>query len=268
VLYLFVQGAFGEFLLGRTEKLGIDAKAYTYAINATRSRTDRNFLRSGLNYINEHSYNPKLINIRGGDTVICASWTKDFFHNSLNCGFKVFHVHPSLLPKYRGPSAVSAQFSAGVCLGGVSIYLDSGTPDAGAVAYQTPVRIDFNDYPMDYLSKCADFAAEGIAKILNGSFTLIPQENRLATYTTRVRGDKILLDFSVNALYFYNTVRAFSFPFGGANLMLNGKLCKVMKCSVESWSGNMGEPGELIDKTEYGEEYACGEGSVILTEVI
>jgi methionyl-tRNA formyltransferase len=101
---------------------------------------------------------------------------------------------------------------------------------------------------------------------LRGDFSLLKQNENFATGAGRVRSSDTLLDVNLNAISFYNTVRAYSRPYSGARLFLDGKPVIVWRCSIESWSGICGNPGEIIGESDYGTELACGEGSVILTE--
>jgi methionyl-tRNA formyltransferase len=259
----FLQGFFGERISSLIAPLS--PLIYTYSADSSY-KFNKPFLRDGCRYINEKRFDKEKIRIAKDDIVFCGAWTKDFFHHAPH-DFSVYHIHPSLLPMYRGVGAVSEQFERGVAVGGVSIYLDCGKADAGDIAYREEVRIEHNDYPEDYLNKCAAAAHRGIMKILKGDFSLIKQDDALATAAGRIRSRKTILDVNLTALSFYNSVRAYSLPYAGARLFLNGEFITVWRCSIESWSGICGRAGEIIGESDYGLEMACGEGSVILTSL-
>jgi methionyl-tRNA formyltransferase len=262
-LIFFLQGYFGERIADLIEPL--NPIVYTYSAVSAR-KYHKPFLREGYRYIKETRYDKEKIRITKEDMVFCGGWTKDFFHHNPR-EFNVYQIHPSLLPMYRGIGAVSAQFEKGVAIGGISIYLDTDRVDAGEIAYQESVRIEHNDYPEDYLNSCAAAAQRGILKILKGGFSLVKQNDALSTGAGRVRSRDTILDPNLTAISFYNSVRAYSRPYAGARLFLDGKFVTVWRCHIESWSGVCGKPGEIIGESDYGLEIACGEGSVILTEI-
>ncbi|MDR2104129.1 MAG: hypothetical protein LBP51_00055 [Deferribacteraceae bacterium] len=259
----FLQGYFGEQIAALIEPL--EPIIYTYSAAVARKH-HKPFLREKCRYIKETRYESEKIRIAKDDIVFCGGWTKDFFHYTPH-EFNIYYIHPSLLPMYRGVGAVSAQFEKGVAIGGVSIYLDSDRVDAGDIVYQEMVRIEHNDYPEDYLSNCAAGAYRGIRAILNGGVAGTKQNDLLATAAGRVRSRDAILDVNLSAASFYNFVRAHSRPYSGARLFMDGRFITVWRCSIESWNGVCGKSGEIVGESDYGVEMACGEGSVILTEI-
>ncbi|MDR2883731.1 MAG: formyl transferase, partial [Deferribacteraceae bacterium] len=265
---LFTQGLFGETILNFLDRLGVLPIVYTYSHDSSRTKTSKQFLREGYpyRYINERSYNPELIEVHPDDLIICADWTKDFFHINNLPSQSVYHIHPSLLPLYRGYGAVSEQLLRGVSIGGVSLYRDNGVIDGGDILYQSKITIDLNDSASDYIAKCAELAASWIAELAAGTTPeATPQDETLATHVQRTRQKSGFIDLNMGALYVHNTIRAYSYPYFGAFFYHNGKKINVWRSICESWAGVQGEPGEILSKGNHGVEIACGEGSIIIT---
>lgn len=202
-----------------------------------------------------------------GRTIICVDWTKDFFKGA---PVDVVYAHPSLLPAYRGYSAVTEQFVRGVAVGGASFYLAGEKVDAGDIIASGEIRIDFNDYPSDFFDKyaavCADFIVELNRKGLP-AYTPVPQNDDEAFYLQRKRGRDAVMDFRRDAFSLYNHVRGYSKPFFGAYFMNGGLKVTVWKAFTEIWQGDYGRPGDVLALTEEGVEVACGSGTIVITEL-
>lgn len=202
-----------------------------------------------------------------GRTVICVDWTKDFFKDA---DFDVVYAHPSLLPLYRGYSAVTEQFQRGVAVSGASFYLQGGKIDGGDILSRREIRIEYEDYPSDFFEKyaevCADFIVDIDRKGLL-SYTPEPQNEDEAFYLQRKRGRDAVIDFNRDAYSLYNHIRGYSRPFFGAFFMKDGQKVTVWRASTEKWQGFYGVPGEVLAVGDNGCEIACGSGSIILQEI-
>ncbi len=159
-------------------------------------------------------------------------------------------AHPSLLPAYRGYSAITEQFvRGGVVVSGATFYLQGGERvDAGDIISSRKIGIDYEDYPSDFLHKyasvCADFIVELNRKGLVG-YTPVAQDEISSFYLQRKRGKDSIIDFNRDAFSLYNHVRGYSRPFfGGAFFMHNEQKVIVWRASTEKWQGgDYGEPG-------------------------
>jgi methionyl-tRNA formyltransferase len=245
--------------------------AYTYAANATKRTADKGYLRAGYpqRYINERAFDPERIELAADSLVFCMDWTKDFFHYT-RPACPVYHIHPSLLPSYRGYGAISEQFIKGAAISGLTLYKDEQTGiDSGDILYQEAIRIEHNDWPEDFIAKASKIAAIWIAAMTSMAAmpSPTPQAELSAFHVQRKRTKQGLLDFNLNALSVYNHIRAYSRPFFGAYFLHNGEQIKVWRASCEKWSGIYGKPGEIINKSKAGVEIACGEGSIVLIEI-
>jgi methionyl-tRNA formyltransferase len=269
---LFTQGYIGERLIHALKAANVAHIAYTYAAAATKRATDKAYLRDGYpyRYINERSFDASRIELTADSTVVCVDWTKDFFHHS-QPACPVYHIHPSMLPMYRGYGAISEQFAKGIAISAVTLYKDSYSHvDAGDILYQEPIRVSLNDYPTDFIETMVATAACWLADIANGKPLPEgkPQDEALAFHTVRKRSKQGLIDFNLSAMSVYNHIRAYSHPYFGAYYIQDGKVIRVWRAICEKWTGDYGKAGEVLEDNRHGMEIACGEGSVMITEYV
>jgi len=267
---LFTANSTGALLLEELEKRQFFPDVVTYVKGFQRtglaqdlSPFKRNFkMRFAASNTFEACEN---IEIADSSVIVCVDWTKDFFKDTDR---PVIYAHPSKLPMYRGYSAVTEQFARGVTASGASFYLKNERVDAGDIVDFKPVRIEFNDYPEDFIKKyvaaCADFIVELNRRGLD-SYKPQPQNESEAFYLQRKRGKDAIIDFSRDAFSLYNHIRAYSKPFFGAfYISEGGERIPVWRASTEKWQGEYGEPGEVIYQDDDVTEIACGSGTIII----
>jgi len=99
-------------------------------------------------------------------------------------------VHPSLLPKYRGPTPIQSAILSGDRQTGVTLFLVDDKVDHGPILSQARLDADLGD--LDYLSaetKLAELGAELLIKTLpdylSGRVKPWPQDEKLASATKK-----------------------------------------------------------------------------------
>lgn len=125
------------------------------------------------------------------------------------------NIHPSLLPKFRGPSPYVSAILADERTTGVTIMLMEERMDAGPVLAQARMEIDEADWPPKGLMLSEMLFTEGINLLveilpqwLSGELTPTPQDESLATYTKKFVDADALLDLS-NPRESYLKIQAF-----------------------------------------------------------
>jgi len=78
------------------------------------------------------------------------------------------NIHPSLLPKYRGPSPMQAAIAAGDDVTGVSIMTIDEGMDTGPLLAQEPIRLALNETTASLTQKVVEVAAPLLIKCLKG----------------------------------------------------------------------------------------------------
>lgn len=100
--------------------------------------------------------------------------------------FGIINIHPSLLPRYRGPSPIESAIANGDESTGVSIMSLSAKMDAGPVYHQVEFHLPTYETAPHLSQKLATLAAtELIAtlpKIFDGSLKPVGQDETKATY--------------------------------------------------------------------------------------
>ncbi len=115
----------------------------------------------------------------------------------------VINIHPSLLPRFRGPSPYVSAILADERVTGVSVMLLEEKMDAGPLLAQARIEIEEADWPPQGLTLSQMLFTEGINLLaevlpdyLSGKLTLTPQDEAQATYTKKFTDADALLDLS------------------------------------------------------------------------
>lgn len=110
----------------------------------------------------------------------------------------VINVHPSLLPRYRGPSPIEAAIVHGDTETGLSIMKLTKGMDEGPVYAQTTIDLDGSETRPTLTASLANAGAayliETLPRILSGELTATPQQNNGVSYTTLLSKDLGILD--------------------------------------------------------------------------
>jgi methionyl-tRNA formyltransferase len=126
------------------------------------------------------------------------------------------NVHPSLLPKFRGPSPVLSAILADARETGVSIMLMDEKMDEGPVLMQARIEIDQEDWPMhgsvleDLLAtEGGNLLAETIPQWMDEALTPEPQDHEKATYTKKFSPKDAQIDPAGDPYENLRKIRAF-----------------------------------------------------------
>ena len=150
----------------------------------------------------------------------------------------IINVHPSLLPRYRGPSPIESAIAGGDSETGVCIMKLSSEMDAGPV-YVTASHALKGDETRPVLyqtlaAKGASLLLESLPKILDGTLKPTPQDDTKATYCQLLRKDDGLLDPAhLTAIEAERLVRAYA-GFPKTKFSLKGQLLIVTEAHVAS----------------------------------
>lgn len=121
------------------------------------------------------------------DLAVVASFGRILTKNELNTPkFGCINVHPSLLPKYRGPSPIQAAILNGEQVSGVSIIKMDEQIDHGPIIYQERLELS-NDDNFHTLSKkmflrSAQVLPEVIKDFISGKIKPTPQDDNQASF--------------------------------------------------------------------------------------
>jgi methionyl-tRNA formyltransferase len=159
---------------------------------------------------------------------------------SLGC----INLHPSLLPRYRGPSPISGALLAGDELTGVSIMLMDEGMDTGPVLRQVTIPIEHDDDQVTLTQKLAGLGADTLAETLSAwasrALKPVSQDDASATITRKTTRDDGQLDWQAPADELWRRIRAFA-EWPQAFTTWNGKLVRILRADYDEAGG--GEPG-------------------------
>jgi len=178
------------------------------------------------------------------------------------------NFHPSLLPKYRGGSAMNWAIIAGEKETGVTIHqIDEGV-DTGPIILQEKVPIDPDDsvktlyfgkiYPLG-----VKLVAEAVRLIREGKARPVPQDESQASFQPVIKEEHVGLDWSQPTQRLYNFIRG-SDPTPGAWAVFRGEKLKIWE--ARPWEGK-GAPGEVLDVRDDGFVVATGDGALLVKRV-
>jgi methionyl-tRNA formyltransferase len=136
--------------------------------------------------------------------------------------------HPSLLPKYRGASAINWALIKGETVTGLSLFWVDPGIDTGPVLLQKQVTVDPDDTTGSlYFNKIFPLGVEAIVEAVDlikaSNPPRIVQDESKATYDPPCRDEHATIDWSKPALEIYNLIRGCD-PQPGAHTIWQGKM--------------------------------------------
>ncbi|MBI3785519.1 MAG: methionyl-tRNA formyltransferase [Deltaproteobacteria bacterium] len=142
--------------------------------------------------------------------------------------------HPSLLPKYRGGSAIPWQIIKGETQTGVTMFWVDPGIDTGPILLQKTSTIDPDDTAGSlYFNKLfglgVDTVIESVELIAAGNAPRLPQDESKATYDPLCRDEHAAIDWSRPIDQVYNQIRGCD-PQPGAYTQLAGEKLRLFDC--------------------------------------
>ena len=166
------------------------------------------------------------------------------------------NIHPSLLPKYRGPSPVPSTLLSEETMTGVSLMLLDEGMDTGPIIAQSEYPLSGREttetLTEDLFRMGADLLLERLAPWCAGTIQAQTQDEAQATVTSKLERDDGLADWNLTAAQLAVRYRAYT-PWPGLFSRWDGKVVKFL--DVVSLPGEVGAgvgPGTVI--TTPGEE--------------
>src|SRR5260370_20189866 len=174
--------------------------------------------------------------------------------------------HPSLLPKYRGPSAINWPIIQGETETGLSIFWPDNGLDTGDVLLQKKTPIGFEDslgsvyfdrlFPMG-----VDATLESVDLGKAGTAPRIKQAASQAPYQGRCTADNARIDWGKPCRQIHNLIRGCN-PAPGAWTPLDGNTLQVFEAKplpARDPKGIAGKMGEIVAVETDGFTVVCAE---------
>ena len=161
------------------------------------------------------------------------------------------NVHPSLLPRYRGPSPVSAAILSGDSETGVTVQKLALRFDTGDILAQRAVALDGSETTGTLTASLAVTGAELLAEVLASAaagqaLVGTPQDEERASDCRIVRKEDGRIDWAEPARLIARKVRAYD-PWPRADTTWNGASLLLLKTAVYPGTfTDAGEPGTVL----------------------
>lgn len=217
----------------------------------------------------------KLIRESDLDFVIVYGW-RTMIDSSINKYIKsgVIVSHHSLLPRYRGFAPLQWAMINGEKEAGVTLFqINERDVDSGKIIAQVKVPIEYSDYAIDVDKKLIDVTIQLYLKFFNdyenGKVEFTEQDESNATYTCKRIPDDGRIDWNKTSLEVYNFIRALSYPFPGAFVIIDNIKYNIRKAvqgesNSKKFDGCI--PGRILKISRDGIEILCREGTILISE--
>ncbi|NWG00654.1 MAG: methionyl-tRNA formyltransferase [Thermoanaerobaculaceae bacterium] len=181
------------------------------------------------------------------------------------------NLHPSLLPRHRGPSPIQWAIASGDSTTGVSTMLLDEGMDTGPILLQRPTAIGPGERALELERRLAELGAELVVATLAGleagTVRPQPQDHRLATVTPKLERSMGRVDWHLTAQELERRCRAFD-PWPGLYCTFRGGRLKVHGLEVGPPLAGTEPPGTVVAVSASGISVRCGSGTVaLLTEL-
>jgi methionyl-tRNA formyltransferase len=151
---------------------------------------------------------------------------------------KTINIHPSLLPKYRGPSPIEGAILNGDSETGVTVMLLDKEVDHGPILVQEKYKLNGTE-TAEELSKIlftrgGELLAEILPAWINGEITPAEQDHSQATFTKKLTKEDGLVDLEKeNAEMLYRKFRA-NIPWPRTFFFIDKKRIIITKAKLEN----------------------------------
>ncbi len=189
-------------------------------------------------------YQPQSVNIPSSlekiqaykpDLIVTAAFGKILKNKILSIPKNgCINLHPSLLPKYRGPSPITWALAHGDTVTGTSIFYMTSKMDAGDIILQSRLTIQHDDNFSALSEKLSEKGANDLLKAISlieqGKDSPVPQNDRYATYSHLITRENRQIKWHQTADEINNQIRSLA-PQPGAFSYLKGKEIKILKAT-------------------------------------
>ena len=165
--------------------------------------------------------------------------------------------HPSLLPKYRGPSSINWPISRGEAKTGLTIFRPTDGLDEGPVILQKETAIGPDDtLGTVYFDRLFPMGVQAMVEaadlVVAGKYRELVQDESQATYEGWFREGEARINWANHADVVYNLVRACN-PAPGAWTLAGGTklwIFDAKKHPVRTFGAVKGKIGEVVEVTD------------------
>lgn len=187
--------------------------------------------------------------------------------------FGFINIHPSLLPKYRGPTPIQTAILNGEKETGVTINLVDEEMDHGDIIKSRKIEIKNKNY-QELERELANFGAklliETIPDYINGKIKPIPQDHSKATFTKKFVWQDGKIDWSKSAEEINRKIRALNPNPGTWTIweIKEGKILKIIEGLPIQEKNDKIKIGQVFFTENKEAAIKCGFNTALLPKII
>lgn len=265
---------FISFLLNKNIKISLIV-TYELPLDKTygyESVIDK-FSDTDVEVLNPNSVNLNVINkVKSiNPDIIFSIYYRKILPNSL---LKIprlgcINIHPSLLPKYRGPIPTAWAIENGEINFGITIhYIDAGI-DTGDILVQKEYQILENETGYELYTRAmklgSELLKENFEKIVKNKISSVPQKG-ISSYYGKKNG-KYTIDWKNTAQNINNKIRVHSKPFNSAETLLFNRYILIDKATIiEDEKYTAQGCGKIVDIVNEKLVVSCAKGCLQLDD--
>jgi methionyl-tRNA formyltransferase len=182
--------------------------------------------------------------------------------------------HPSLLPKYRGPSSINWPISHGEKKTGLTIFRPTDGLDEGPVILQKETEVSENDtLGTVYFDRLFPMGVKAMLEaadlVVAGKHRETVQDESQATYEGWFRANEAKVNWHNHVDFIHNLVRGAD-PAPGAWTTFGGKKLQLFgsrKHAVRTFGAVKGKIGEITEITDAGMRITAQGGQIEVSKV-
>jgi len=183
--------------------------------------------------------------------------------------FDAINIHPSILPKYRGPAPIQWAIINGEKKTGVTIMsLDTGT-DTGDILMFEEAAINPEDTAAELHDRLAEKGAALLIETLKrfdaGTVTPVPQDHSKATFAPLLKKKDGCIDWNQSSEKLAAFIRGMT-PWPGAFTFFDKRRLKIFKAAAAAGSQSA-VPGTIIQGFQNELRVATANGALSILEI-
>ncbi len=170
------------------------------------------------------------------DLIVVAAYSQIIPNDILKIPkYGCLNIHPSLLPRWRGPSPIQFAILNGDDKTGVTIIKMTEEIDAGPILRQKEIKIEEKETYTTLHNKLGKLGGnlliETIPKLINNEIEVINQDESKSTYSKFLKKEDGKIDWKKSAREIERQIRAFN-PWPGSFTMWKKRRIKILKARV------------------------------------
>ena len=215
---------------------------------------------------NEDGFLTQLIE-KKPDVLISCAYGKIMSKALLEC-FQMgnINIHPSLLPRWRGPSPIESSILQGDNKTGVSLMQMTEELDAGPVYEQRSIQLAGENAKtlserLSFLA--ADMIEEFLPSFFEGTVKAEQQDERLVTHSEIIKKEHARVDWNEASEAIDNKIKAY-YPWPVAHTYLDEKYIRIWDSEALMEDEEGIDPGKIMDTSNEGVIVKCKKGKIML----